>query len=412
MGVNKLNLEKLKLKILSMTFSGEFNKNNIINNDTVREIENIMLEKDKKYKSKNDGRIPESWRYFYVEEIIDVRNGFTPLREDSSLWSDDEICWFTVDDYNEQGYEINSTRQHISKKALTQESKRVLPANTVILCCTSATIGTSAIGRIPLTTNQQFNGLVIKDEFKNFILPEYLYYYTLTLKPLLMKNSSSSTFPFVSVKKVNRFLIPIPPVEIQEKIVSFLDTIMVYLSELEKRYKLLKTYKSKIYKKIYKMASNGEFSEKNVKWKTDTLFNILPYEQPTKYIVNSTKYDNSFKTPVLTAGKTFILGYTNEEEGIYNSGDVIIFDDFTTDSKYVNFPFKVKSSAMKILKPRSDMNPKFCYYLIQSCDFDASTHKRYWISEYSKIKISYPPINEQNKIVKKVDEILNLIDQI
>ena len=86
------------------------------------------------------------------------------------------------------------------------------------------------------------------------------------------------------------------------------------------------------------------------------LGDLLDYEQPTKYIVRSTEYDDSYKTPVLTAGQSFILGYTDEEDGIYQASKespVIIFDDFTTSFHWVDFPFKVKSSAMKILYPKS-----------------------------------------------------------
>lgn len=80
----------------------------------------------------------------------------------------------------------------------------------------------------------------------------------------------------------------------------------------------------------------------------------LSYEQPTKYLVESTKYDDSYPTPVLTAGQSFILGYTKETTGIFEASravPVIIFDDFTTSSHWVDFSFKVKSSAMKMLRP-------------------------------------------------------------
>ena len=92
-------------------------------------------------------------------------------------------------------------------------------------------------------------------------------------------------------------------------------------------------------------------------WEQRELGELLKYEQPTKYIVNSTYYDDSFETPVLTAGQSFILGYTDETDGIKSASNlepVIIFDDFTTGSHYVDFPFKVKSSAMKLLSLKSD----------------------------------------------------------
>ena len=135
---------------------------------------------------------------------------------------------------------------------------------------------------------------------------------------------------------------------------------------------------------------------------------LLSYVQPTKYIVESTDYDDNYKTPVLTAGKTFVLGYTNEENGIYEDLPVIIFDDFTTASKYVNFRFKVKSSAMKILKPDTKLvDPKYIFYRMQIINIDHSTHKRYWIQQFSKIKISIPPIEEQRRIVSRIEELFS-----
>ena len=111
-------------------------------------------------------------------------------------------------------------------------------------------------------------------------------------------------------------------------------------------------------------------------WEIYALDDLLNYEQPTAYIVESTDYNDNYRTPVLTAGKSFIIGYTNETSGIYKSLPVIIFDDFTTSSQYVNFPFKVKSSAMKILSPNTELVlPKFIYYRMQIIQFDHSTHK-------------------------------------
>ena len=146
-------------------------------------------------------------------------------------------------------------------------------------------------------------------------------------------------------------------------------------------------------------------------WKEYELGELLTYEQPTSYIVESTEYNDKYKTPVLTAGKSFILGYTNETQGIYKALPVIIFDDFTTDSKYVDFPFKVKSSAMKILTAEKDIiNTKFAFYVMQTINCDHETHKRYWISEYSKKVIGLPPLKEQLKIVNTIEYLFSLLD--
>ncbi len=148
-------------------------------------------------------------------------------------------------------------------------------------------------------------------------------------------------------------------------------------------------------------------------WKTYELGELLLYEQPTKYIVKSTEYDDSYATPVLTAGKSFVLGYTNEEDGIYHKDGlpVIIFDDFTTSSKYVDFSFKVKSSAMKILKPNTKfVLPKYIFYRMQMIQFDHSTHKRYWIQQYSKLKVTIPDMAEQKRVIREIEERLSQLD--
>lgn len=135
---------------------------------------------------------------------------------------------------------------------------------------------------------------------------------------------------------------------------------------------------------------------------------ILDYEQPTQYIVKSTKYDDSYKTPVLTAGQTFILGYTNEDCGIYKADKIaptIIFDDFTTSFHWVDFDFKVKSSAMKMLRPKSTFDGSFRYvfYAMECINFEAVNHTRHWISKYSQFEIPLPPPPIQEEIVKILD---------
>ena len=142
------------------------------------------------------------------------------------------------------------------------------------------------------------------------------------------------------------------------------------------------------------------------------LGDLLAYEQPTPYIVESTKYSDAYETPVLTAGKSFIIGHTNETTGIFENLPVIIFDDFTTATQYVNFKFKVKSSAMKILTTNKELVlPKYAYYRMQIINFDHSTHKRYWIQHYSKLRIQIPSLSVQVKIIEKIEELFSELDK-
>jgi type I restriction enzyme, S subunit len=143
------------------------------------------------------------------------------------------------------------------------------------------------------------------------------------------------------------------------------------------------------------------------------LGDLLDYEQPGKYLVASTNYDDSFSTPVLTAGQTFVLGHTNEVNGIYPASPdkpVMIFDDFTTAFKWVSFPFKAKSSAMKMLTPKSGVaiDFRFVFYAMRCIRFTPQDHARHWISQYSTFRIPVPPIEVQREIVRTLDHFTEL----
>jgi len=150
-------------------------------------------------------------------------------------------------------------------------------------------------------------------------------------------------------------------------------------------------------------------------WSYDVLGNLFSYEQPNKYIVTSADYDNCYSIPVLTAGKSFILGYTDDSTGIKKSSHlnpVIIFDDFTTDSRYIDFSFKIKSSAIKLLSVAGNKNNlMFLFYVLKNLKYMPMTHSRHWISEFSKFEVLVPNQDEQEKIgtfFEQLDKLITL----
>ena len=140
---------------------------------------------------------------------------------------------------------------------------------------------------------------------------------------------------------------------------------------------------------------------------------LLDYEQPGKYLVSSTAYDDSLETPVLTAGKSFILGYTDEDTGIYAAypdRPVVIFDDFTTAFRWVDFRFKAKSSAMKMLTPKRGVQVDFryLYYAMQTIEYQPRDHARQWIGIYSNFTVPVPALDVQREVVKVLDTFTEL----
>ena len=135
---------------------------------------------------------------------------------------------------------------------------------------------------------------------------------------------------------------------------------------------------------------------------------LLTYEQPTAYIVTNDEYStDTTLIPVLTANKGFVLGYTNEDFGIYQKGECIIFDDFTMDAKYVSFPFKVKSSAIKILTAKPNVNLRFMFEYLSYLELKSEEHKRHYISEIASLVVELPSKEMQNKIASLMTSLDN-----
>lgn len=162
---------------------------------------------------------------------------------------------------------------------------------------------------------------------------------------------------------------------------------------------------SRIDEMIARLCPNG------VEYKK--LGEMLDYEQPGKYIVSSTDYDDSYPTPVLTAGQSFILGYTDDSEGIYDASKdnpVVLIDDFTTANRWIDFPFKVKSSAAKLLtsKDETQFSLRYLFYLLQMNRYEPMAHSRQWIGTFSQIEVPVPPLDIQHEIVRILGSFVEL----
>ena len=295
------------------------------------------------------------------------------------------------------------------------------------------------------------------------IYTKFYYYIMYLYKANGRINGNGIGLQGLSSNALHNIIVPVPPVEEQKRIVDSIDSVLSLIEQIEshkqnlssqidnikskildlairgklvpqdsndepasvlleriraEKEELIKQGKIKRNKKesvIFKGSDNSYYEKYGEKlpsgWVVTNFETLLSYEQPTNYIVKDTNYNSEYETPVLTAGKSFILGYTNEKENIFSELPVIIFDDFTTESKFVDFPFKVKSSAMKILHINTDLVlPKFAFYLMQATQIDHDNHQRYWISTYSQEEIALPPLKEQERILSVLEQYFKLLN--
>ena len=246
---------------------------------------------------------------------------------------------------------------------------------------------------------------------------KFIYYFLKQNEPYFQQIGSKMQMPQIATPDTDKFKIPIPPLSVQSQIVQILDTFTELNDQLRDELTAELSMRQKQYQ-YYRdfLLSEHELAKMGFEWKS--LGEVANYEQPTKYLVKSKDYDDDFKTPVLTAGKTFILGYTNEANGIYQASKnpVIIFDDFTTANKWVDFDFKAKSSAMKMISSvdENQFLLKYIYYWLNTLPSGLvdGDHKRQWISNFANKKIPIPPLSVQSQIVAILDTFDTLTQSI
>ena len=324
--------------------------------------------------------VPSSWVWTTLGDIAEIITGNTPSKDIKEYYSGN-IPFFKPTDL-EQGIHTKYSKDILTP--LGFEQSRKLPANSVLVTCIGATIGKTGLTTVEGTCNQQINAIIPTSA----ILAKFLFYVCISdyMQHEIKANASATTLPILNKANFSKIAITIPPLQEQSRIVKsiehWLSLVDCIEGNKENLQRTIREAKSKILtlaihgklvpqdstdepasellKRINPKAEitsdNGHYQKLPKGWAVCQLDSIISYEQPTPYIVKSTDYDDTYTTPVLTAGKSFIIGHTNETNGIYEKLPCIIFDDFTTDSKLVDFPFKVKSSAMKILQVKEDIN--------------------------------------------------------
>ena len=273
---------------------------------------------------------------------------------------------------------ITETKTKLSKKGF--DKTRALPAGSVLVTCIGSTIGKMGMTTRETSTNQQINAIVINKSNNN----EFVYYTVQSAFPKYLSSIAVQAVPIISKSSFELLPNYRPSIQEQEKIgrlFALLDERIATQSKIiEKLESLIKGMRNDVFGKRRKSVGFNAM-----------IGDVLSYEQPQSYLVEDTEYTNE-GTPVLTANKAFVLGYTSEIEGIYDKGDCIIFDDFTLDCKYVDFSFKVKSSAIKILTAKNKELLRYTFEFLKYLDLSTEEHKRHYITETQNQEFILPTV--------------------
>lgn len=356
------------------------------------------------YKKGKLGVVPEEWEETSFSTLFTSTSDYTDDLEKYPLYS------LTIEDGitpKTERYE----RSHLVKK---EDSYKIVRPNDYAYNPMNLRFGAVARhkGDMPVAVSGYYDIFTTVHESDLPFMDSFL-----TCGPMITYYNRVSTGSLVEKQRVHfsqflEFMLPLPSINERTKIAAILATQDRVIELKEKR--LAEKQRQKKYLMQQLLTGKKRLPGFLKSWKTVKLGEIFNYIQPTAYLVKTTDYDDSYKTPVLTAGKTFVLGYTNETEGVFTKVPVVIFDDFTTATKYVDFPFKVKSSAMKILTIKDGLSIVFAYEAMQLIKFTVGGHERHWISKYSCLTIDIPDIEEQTaiaEVLSATDREIDLLQQ-
>ena len=284
------------------------------------------------------------------------------------------------------------------------EDRYLVKENDILLARTGASTGKSYLYRNS-DGKLYFAGFLIRANiYKHNSYFVFSQLHTLRYKKWISVMSARSGQPGINSQEYASFPVYTTSLQEEDKIATFLKLLDERIITQNKIIEDLKKLKSAIRKKMFSLLKD-EYTE------SFEINQLLDYEQPTAYIVANDEYSTDTSlTPVLTANKGFILGYTDEKFGIYQKGECIIFDDFTMDAKYVSFPFKVKSSAIKILTAKPNVNLRFMFEYLSYWELKSEGHKRHYISEIASLVIELPSKERQSIIASLMTSLNSKLD--
>lgn len=357
------------------------------------------------YKQTEVGVIPEDWEVKELSDLLDQSRGIRYGIVQPGNFDPRGCLMLRSQDYS-KGWANPDEMHRVSSRIENQYKNARIRSSDLIL-----TIVGAGTGQVEITP-AWLDGAILSRSTARVAIDErqadHRFVGACLQSPLgkrqILNCLKEGAQPVVSCRDVAKFFVPCPPLPEQRVIAAALSDTDTLISSLEKLIAKKRNIKQGTMQQL--LIGKKRLPGFSGEWEEKKIGELLGYERPDKYIVQSTKYLANGDVPVLTANKSFVLGFTNESEGIFRNVPVIIFDDFTTDSKYVDFPFKVKSSAIKILKKKNnDVDLRYIFERMQLVKFPIGDHKRYYISQYQHLELKVPKIEEQIAITQVLSDM-------
>ena len=339
----------------------------------------------------------EEWKAEQLDNIATLSKGIGISKE--QLSEDGEPCILYGELYTKYKSEI--IKQVESKTDINGSKLKRSKANDVIIPCSGETAVDIATARCVPFDNILFGGDLNVISLHQYDGAFMSYQLNGKRKYDIARVAQGVSIVHLYGEHLKAIKTYNPTLPEQQKIAKLLSLLDDRIDTQNKIIEDLKLLKSAIRKKVF-VSLKEEHTE------SCEINQLLTYEQPTAYIVTNDEYStDTTLIPVLTANKGFVLGYTDEDFSIYQKGECIIFDDFTMDAKYVSFPFKVKSSAIKILTAKPNVNLRFMFEYLSYLELKSEEHKRHYISEIASLVVELPSKEMQNKIASLMTSLDN-----
>ena len=188
-----------------------------------------------------------------LEEIFDTRTGYTPSKKIKLYWENGTVDWFTIEDINQKGKNLETANVKISE---TGVKGKLFKGNSVVLS-TNASVGKYALIKNDFTINQRFMVFTAKKEYSDFLNMEFAKYYFSQISEYCLKNLREGKFPSIDLKKLLKFKFPIPSLKTQKKIIDILDNFETLVNDIRQGLpREIELRQKQYYKTLLRISTN------------------------------------------------------------------------------------------------------------------------------------------------------------